>query len=190
MKTKTLLLLLVFTASFTIIACKKGANDPTLSCKSRTARLKGEWKLTGGEITSTTGTNVTIETYDGATVATTYNGSSAVSIVYTDLIKFDKNGTYTRSGARDTVTFDEEGGWAWIGKCKEAKLKNKEAMGLSSTKYSDSNGSMEQDAGFYVAGIWILDELSSKKMVVIIEGSSTTGGVKTTRSGTYIYEKI
>lgn len=48
---------------------------------------------------------------------------------------------------------------------------------------------MQEDTGFYVAGIWVLDELSSKTMVVIVEGSSTNGGVKTTRTGTYEYTK-
>lgn len=170
-------------------ACKKGENDPFISLKTRTGRLKGDWKLTGGTITTTTGSVTTVDTYDGATITTTINGTQVNNEAYTDNITFDKKGRYNRSGVTDTVSFAEEGYWAWINKSKDADLKNKEALGMSSTKYTDSNGSVDSDAGFFVAGIWMLDELSSKKMVVIIDGSSTSGSVTTTKKGTYTYEK-
>jgi len=189
MKTKTIILLLVIAGIISFDACKKGANDPFLSLKSRTARLSGEWKLVGGTITTTTSTATMVETYDGATVVTTVGGVQSGNEAYTDDLKFDKKGTYIRTGAHGTVTFTEEGDWAWIGKCKDASLKKKEAMGLSSTKYTDSNGSNDSDAGFFVAGIWMLDELSSKKMIVIVDGNSTTGGVTTKKQGTYTYDK-
>jgi len=189
-KTKLLVIALVIASALVFDACKKGANDPFLSMKSRTARLKGEWKLMSGTITTNvTGAQESIETYDGIYVVTSVNGTQVNSEAYTDNITFNKNGTYTRIGVRDLVSFDEEGAWAWINKCKQASLKNKEAMGLSATKYTDSNGSNTADAGFYVAGIWMLDELSSKKMVVIINGSSTNGSITTTKTGTYTYEK-
>lgn len=189
MKTKTLLFLLVFSSTFLIDACKKGDNDPFLSLKSRTARLKGDWKLTAGSITTTTGSNSTVETYDGATLITSVNGIQVANEPYTDNITFEKKGKYTRSGVDGTVSFSEEGYWAWINKSKDADLKNKEALGMSSTKYTDSNGSTDSDSGFFVAGIWMLDELRSKKMVVIVDGSSTTSNVTTTKKGTYTYEK-
>lgn len=170
-------------------SCKKGENDPFLSLRSRTGRLKGEWKLTSGSITTTTGTSSFLETYDGSTLITTLNGNQISNIAYTDKITFDKKGKYTREGVTDTVSFNEEGYWAWIHKNKEADLKKKEALGMSSTKYTDSNGSINSEAGFFVAGIWMLDELRSKKMVVIVDGSSTTGNVTTTKKGSYTYEK-
>jgi hypothetical protein len=189
MKTKTIILLLAIAGSVSFNACKKGAHDPTISFKSRTARLSGEWKLVSGTITTTQGTTSMVETYDGTTVVTTVSGVQTGSEAYTDDLTFDKKGKYTRTGARDTTTFSEEGAWAWIGKCKDANLKKKEAMGLSSTKYTDSNGSNDSDAGFFVAGIWMLDELSSKKMVVVVDGNSTSGGVTTKKQGTYTFDK-
>jgi hypothetical protein len=189
MKTKTILLLLAITSGILFDACKKGENDPFISFKSRSSRLKGDWKLISGTITTKTGTNTLTETYDGATMITTFNGSQTGNKVYTDNISFDKKGTYIRSGITDTVSFNEEGYWAWINKNETAGLKNKEALGMSSTIYTDSNGSVNSDAGFFVAGIWMLDELSSKKMVVIVDGSSTTGNLTTTKKGTYTYEK-
>jgi len=108
--------------------------------------------------------------------------------VYTDNITFDKNGTYTRSWTSDTASYTENGYWAWMNKNKEADIKNKEALGMSATKFTDSNGSVSSNAGFFVAGIWMLDELSSTKMVVIVDGSSTTDNV-TSKQGSYSYEK-
>ncbi len=189
MKTKSILLFLVIINGILFNACKKGENDPSLSLKSRTARLNGEWKLISGEITTTTDTNTTVETYDGATVVTTYNGTQVSNVVYTDNITFDKNGTYTRSWTSDTASYTENGYWAWMNKNKEADIKNKEALGMSATKFTDSNGSVSSNAGFFVAGIWMLDELSSTKMVVIVDGSSTTDNVTSKKQGSYSYEK-
>lgn len=189
MKKAIIFLLLFISIGILFDSCKKGENDPFFSFKTRSSRLKGEWMLMSGEITTTTGSNTSVETYNGATMITTVNGLEIDNKTYTDNITFDKEGTYTRSGLTDTLSYTEEGYWAWIHKNKKAELKNKEAIGMSSTKYTDSSGSVSSDAGFFVAGIWMLDELSSKQMVIIVEGSSTTGNVTTTKKGTYTYEK-
>ena len=49
--------------SVTILACKKGENDPFLSLSSRKARLAGEWKLTKMDElnVSNNGTNTTCD---------------------------------------------------------------------------------------------------------------------------------
>ena len=155
MKTKTIFLFIAIASLITLDSCKKGDNDPGLSLRSRTARLEGDWKLESGTITTTTGANTTIETYNGATLVVTYNGTEISNEAYTTNMTFEKNGKYERSGLEDTVTYTENGFWAWINKNKDAELKNKEAVGLSSTKYTDSNGSISTDNGFYVALILI-----------------------------------
>ena len=76
-------------------ACKKGENDPAISLKSRKGRLKGEWKLTSGEV-------IAVFTISGnsTTTTTTYDGSnetigSNTPTPYTLSYKFEKDGTYT-----------------------------------------------------------------------------------------------
>lgn len=55
---------LISLAAITIPSCKRGANDPFLSMRSRDARITGKWKLTGMNHkqvnTSISGSTVTI----------------------------------------------------------------------------------------------------------------------------------
>lgn len=106
--------------SFT--SCKKGANDPFLSFKSRKGRLAGDWTVasmsysstwsntnsSGGTSTSSSGTSDV--TFDGSTWTeswtntsggTTTDGTttSTGSVEYT----FEKDGTYTEVDNKTTV---------------------------------------------------------------------------------------
>jgi hypothetical protein len=136
-------------------SCKKGANDPALSLKSRKSRLAGEYTVTKHEKTtySTWSSNPTTVnyTYDGGEVATETTTSGGTSTTVTTPVSlfeftFDKKGTWEMrynyetkysytSGISDFVettnhTTVNSGTWAFIGKTKD-NYKNKERVQLS-----------------------------------------------------------
>ena len=100
------ILLAAFAISFQ--SCKRGENDPTISFKSRTERLSGEWKLTAKQGTDVTNfiyptkdslyskTSVYSFTGNTGTEQVTYSSNSIIPIIrsfqYTFKINFDKKG--------------------------------------------------------------------------------------------------
>ena len=153
-------------ASFT--ACKKGENDPGLSLKSRKGRLTGEWKVTKADMTQTSGGSTSSTKIDGTTITQTSGGGSITgTCAYT--LTIDKEGTYefkqseTYGGITNNRT--EKGRWSFLGKNKDAEVKNKEAIlmlvtssdnGTSTTTYTTpDNGS-----------VWMIDQLKNKEMIV------------------------
>jgi hypothetical protein len=168
-------------------ACKKGENDPFMSLRSRKARLAGEWKVTSSEnvlITTENGNGITsvktsISTYNGTAGTTTSNSkftsstgtsesSNITSSDYTLNYIFEKDGTYTfkyfdsESGESDI----EEGFWSFMSKNKGADLKNKEAITLTQTKISDSDGyAMNIKGKINYGDILIIDQLKNKEVI-------------------------
>lgn len=77
-------------------SCKKGEGDPALSLRSRKARFAGEWTVSAGKGSSTSGGTTTTWVYDGATETTTYpsplpQGTDKYTISFT----IEKDGTWT-----------------------------------------------------------------------------------------------
>ena len=178
-------------------SCKKGENDPFLSLKSRKARVVGEWtvtmeegtnqdisKISFGGVTVTTTTNET-STYNGAlytstSVTTSSAGGNPQSSTYTDVYTqsytFEKDGTFSLETVYTGQNYTEkiEGTWAFVGKSKTAELKNKEAIALSITKYSDIDNGVTTTysaTGFDDSIIIAIDRLKNKEMVFIQESS-------------------
>lgn len=85
------------------IACKKGAEDPSISLKSRNARLIAEWKLKGME--------GTYQYYSGATLMTrTYNfdGTTYSETINPGGVSISGTGNFTMEVAKDGIyTFSE-----------------------------------------------------------------------------------
>lgn len=152
---KSVLVLLAI--AFVMPACKKGENDPTISLRSRKARVAGEWKVSSMEATSTntytptsgsTSTSSETTKIDGTTLTMTESDASgtetSTGTVKTYTYTFDKDGTWksvmetsfteTNSwGTSITATKHEsEGVWNFLGKVGEDK--NKENMSVSTTK--------------------------------------------------------
>lgn len=148
-------------------ACKKGANDPALSLKSRKARLAGEYVISKIDRTTnsssinagTTYTSTTTFVYDGGAAATETNIDNSGATTTTTLpislyeMTINKDGTweikknyqdeysYTVLTIETTVTTDhitvEKGTWAFLGKTKNS-YKNKERVQFASTAYTDT----------------------------------------------------
>ena len=180
-------------------SCKKGENDPFLSLKSRKARVVGEWtvtkeegksqdisKISFGGVTVTTTTNETSAyngtLYTSSSVTTSSAGgspqNSSNSDAYTQSFTFEKDGTFSMETVYTGQNYTEkmEGTWAFVGKSKTAELKNKEAIALSITKYTDiDNGviSFYSSTGLEDSFIMAIDRLKNKEMVFISESTYT-----------------
>lgn len=109
-------------------SCKKGENDPALSLSSRTARVAGEWTVTGYEANTlnaeTDGdTQASNTTLSGSTITTSYtnvsggtttNPTSTTSTVDEWSFTFEKDGTWSSVNNRTTVDTEEDypfAGW-------------------------------------------------------------------------------
>ena len=87
--------------------CKKGEDDPSVSLRSRTARVAGEWKISAKNMktstttidflgTTTTGTNSEVLNGTTLTVESVNNGNTSTRVTeYTLNYTFDKEGAYT-----------------------------------------------------------------------------------------------
>lgn len=186
---KALLILIV--VGMALPACKKGENDPGISLKSRKARLTGEWKLTEGSTTQTSGSTTATYAYNGSTCTVTSGGFSSTD-PYTEKIEFLKDGTfeYVITEGADLTTI--KGSWYFGGKAKDLDIKNKESVVLLITSEVYTSGGTTStytytgsQIGTYVL---YLDKLSNKQIVIIVDGTYT-GGSASSQSGTMTYEQ-
>lgn len=177
-----------------LTSCKKGENDPFLSLITRKARLSGEWKLSnetteyvyvgyeyidGNYVESN---NTLNETYDGKVktgteiiVAAGQTKTETIDPEYFDqFLTIEKDGTFKY----ENIQYDEvgtkmgtvvyEGNWAFVGKNKSLDLKNKEAISLNFTKYTETNSDGEVSTGTTTSlDSWILkiDQLKKKEII-------------------------
>lgn len=148
-------------------ACKKGENDPSISLRSRKARLAGEWKVTSGKGTEVTtypsGTsNTETWTFNGSTLTTT-DDSGSESEARTIEYAFEKDGTFTQTEVQDNYTVNSEGTWDFSGGVGETKSKS--ILVLSYTKQSDGTDWVTY-TGFIPMYDYTLDELRNDKIVL------------------------
>lgn len=206
MKKNLFIILVLLGTVLSFNSCKKGENDPFLSLSSRKARLTGEWKLTAGEWTTTTVQDqynyetgeyepvTTVYTYvladDKMSVTVKYGTSPAVtsSEGYTEDLSILKDGTYkmkivtteTEDGKNYVTTEVEEGNWTFIGGNSEQEIANKERVGFTTAKYSQT----DPDGDVYTSttsgkssdvGVQCLDKLAKKEMIFAIDYSYKSG---------------
>ncbi|MEI6852271.1 MAG: hypothetical protein WCL06_05485 [Bacteroidota bacterium] len=189
MKRLLLVLLVAFIAIPTFQACKKGANDPAISFKSRKARLCGDWTLKSGSTTVVSGGSSTVYTYTGSTVSSSGGGSAN----YTEAMSIVKDGTFKYTIMNNGASRVSEGQWYFMDGNKDKKIKDKEVVAFYETTitYTPAGGtaSVSTYVGISPDYVWQLDELKSKEIIVLTDESSTSGGSTSTRNGTMTYEK-
>jgi len=183
----------------TTTSCKKGANDPALSLKSRKARLTGDWQLINYESKEisknangeTTEVNITFD-MDNSLLkrVETLNGTlvSEETKDYSEKISFTKKGEYTLKYIDQKI----EGNWAFIHKNKSTGLKNKEAVLLSDSKVTYDDGTVEEwtTDKIFADGILAIDRLTNNEMVVKADVSGGYGSNTLTRNETFTYVKV
>lgn len=128
---KKVLLLTGFAVTlFVVQSCKKGADDPFLSLKTRDARIAGEWILKSQELTESSTlsydgiseTESTNSKYDGAIVTETYVSGGETDIItysYTQKIEIFKDGSYKLVETADGSMSETSGSWWWLNDSKK-----------------------------------------------------------------------
>ncbi len=185
MKRLVLVLLVAVMAVPMLQSCKKGANDPGISLRSRKARLVAEWTLSSGSVVYTSGTSETL-TYTGATVSSSLGGSQS----YTETVEIIKDGTYKRTVINDGATRVETGQWYFMEGNKDNDIKSKEVVSFFETQivYTPAGGvaTTATYTGVTPDYTWRLDELKNKEIIVLIDETSNSGTASSTK-GTMTY---
>lgn len=158
-------------------SCKKGEGDPALSLRSRKARLAGEWTVSAGKGSQTSGSTTITWTYDGAQQITTYpsplpQGTDKFTLTMT----IEKDGTWT-STLTDTDTnpdpnYVESGTWNFTGGVGEEK--NKSSIVMMVTSRNDGSSTVTytgSDAPTYMYDIY---QLKNKEIIVKTAGTTST----------------
>ncbi|MBI5540915.1 MAG: hypothetical protein HY951_12700 [Bacteroidia bacterium] len=164
-------------------SCKKGEDDPTISLRSRKARLVGEWSLTSGKITSHEEYTTTVTTYDGKTSISSVYGTNP----YTEKMLFSKNGTFYIIFTNYAVSRKLSGYWKFGSEIKEMDLKNKEYVLLIVNSLSDTypTGVEVETFSGSMCPVYTfkLKELKNKKLTVEFDGIDNWSTGYTSESG-------
>ena len=189
--------------------CKKGENDPSISLRSRTARLAGEWNLSAKDykessVSDNSSTTETV-TYDGSILTTVtvrkykdWTGKDTTvtnteTDSYTEKLTINKDGSFEKEIIYGKTKTNIEGNWMWMDGNSEQELKNKQAIVLSITKYTyvdeDGETSYYNESGkSNFSSMIVIDRLANKEMVFLYDTKySDDGGSSSTKSGTATY---
>lgn len=184
-------------ASFAFEGCKKGENDPAISLLTRKARMTGDWKVSSGSGTETSGNTTTTWTHDGATYSETdISGTNSNGLAVT--MSFVKDGTYeivttitlpNVTGYSDVIT--ETGTWNFTGKIGEDK--NKDHILLKTLRETDVmtvNSNVQTTVRSYTGDsaptkLYYLDQLKSKEVILTWDGTDTYNTLVNTSIGTW-----
>jgi hypothetical protein len=186
MKRLLLVLLVAVFAIPTFQSCKKGENDPSISLRSRKARLVAEWELKEGSITTVNGGTTVIYTFNGTTMTSSLGGS----VNYTQTCEIVKDGTFKLTILDDGDSRVDEGQWYFLEGNKDKELKSKEAVAFVVTKRTDTPAGGSPNISTYVSispdYMWQLDELKNKE-IIVKTNEVYTGGSTNSTTGTLTY---
>jgi len=187
------ILMLVILATPMFNSCKKGADDPFISFKSRDGRLTSTWKLTKidqteSDVTTVSSTSNTVNTtitFDGSTetkTTVTKIGSgnpvtTTTTSVYTFEMTLDKLGVASYKMTVPPNSYTGNGTWAW-----GSNSKNKDMV----TLVFNGNG------GFFNK-TYNVDQLKSKELILKVNTEETSASANSSDSKkvdcTYTFEK-
>ncbi len=181
------------TTVVTFDSCRKGAEDPAISLRSRKARLVGEWKLTEGNDTSTNGSFTSYTAYTETTETVSTGSGSAMSNPYEEKMTFNADGTFeiyekttnASSGSYDVMT--TTGTWDFnSGVGEETKMAKVILTPTNVEEVSTSGSSITTTNYAYVnnALVFTIDlvRLSNKELKVYSIDNSVSTGTSTSSS--------
>lgn len=188
-KTISISILLII-STLTIQSCKKGDNDPLFSLRTRTNRLSGNWKVVKEEIKETiTNNNVGDTSY---VINSIYNGTYKATITtysvldttfttndtiyYEEEIKFESDGKYSKTYILSdlTNTIFTDGNWIFLGKSELDDLKNKEAILLTTTAFTQTDGTTTTIDNYsnLDGETYVINQLKNKELILTVNRSS------------------
>jgi len=179
--------------------CKKGENDPMLSLHSRKGRLTGEWRISSGTSSNTSGGNTDIETWTETSVTQTSGGTTTTGTNAKYILTIEKDGTFkleqgaTWSFGTTSVTtsYTSNGTWNWTGRVGEDK--NKSNMVLKTLMETNNSGSSTTVSTYTgdsaPTSVMHIDQLKNKEIIFTVNGTSTSGTTSSTTTGEYTFAK-
>lgn len=150
-------------------SCKKGANDPFLSLKSRNARITGTWELSSYEYESTYAStsfgcfnnSSKTSSFDGTTITESSTSNdcyghlnvSSEKYAYSITMEISNDGSYTQTVLKNGKEDISTGYWWWLsnkknksgikfGCCSDNyidRLKDKEMVWINDSGFSDTD---------------------------------------------------
>lgn len=163
-------ILLSISITLLFSACKKGANDPTISLLTRKARVVGEWTIKSGTFTYSTTSSQNKKTNERFTYSENsydYVGTDENNVTYTAKgtyvfkMKFEKDGKVKITETLDNMSSVINGTWNFNSGVGSAKSKEEiiihatyESYPVGSTKYSGNQTNIT----------YTLTQLRNKKM--------------------------
>ncbi|MES2588580.1 MAG: hypothetical protein V4622_06320 [Bacteroidota bacterium] len=163
-------------------SCRKGDNDPLIALKTRKQRLTGEWKVFEmGTTYKENGEVIYVELVENDSLKTGFS-----SVTYTNTYNFKKDGTFENTEVEDGDTYVEKGNWAFLGKNKEAGIKNKEYITLNTTNFINPNSSSTynnfEDGGFVNYEIYRLQDKFMELHYLKTVKDEETGNIEETKT--------
>jgi hypothetical protein len=146
-KSPPLLLLLIIVSILS--SCKKGADDPKISLRSRKARLAGEWRMKQGNAAITydeTGSTPYAQgfVFDGSSckASQTYAGSSPAvySFAYILNLNIKKDGSFVLTENYGGKTLKANGTWDFLKGVGEMKSKEEVIFRIESVDTDETVG--------------------------------------------------
>ena|ERR1035438_9079422 len=177
------IILLIF--AFTNNGCKKGADDPFLSFRSRNSRLVKNWTLTSSNYTQTivntspASTSTTTKTFNGGVLTIVNASGTTTTESYSLHLDFDKNGSILNMDEiANAVANNMSNYWEW-GNDKS----NKEQLITHSS------------VSIMPAGIYYIDKLeghtvllTNRELILKQNISTVSGSITTTVISTLTFE--
>ena len=180
------LLMLVVLVSPVFNSCKKGANDPFISLRSRAGRLKGVWNLTAGTVTNISGSSSTTYTYTG-TMVTYVAGGQSQTAPYTESVEFVKDNTFTSTVMSGTTMEVVSGFWAFMDGYDAVKNKECVVLRIKSEMYGSDITTYTDD--LMPSQILRFDELKGSECIIMSNGTETSSGTVSNYTSTKTYTK-
>ncbi len=189
------------TTVVTFDSCRKGAEDPAISLRSRKARLVGEWKLSEGNDTSTYNSSSSYTAYTATNQTNSSSGSSGNSTTnpYEEKMTFNGDGTfemYTKTTNASSGSYNEtttKGTWDFNSGIGDETKKEKVILTPTNVEEKSTNGSSVNTTNYaYVnnAMIYTLDlvRLSNKELKIYSISNTLSTGTSTS-TNTYVSHK-
>jgi hypothetical protein len=179
MKKVKFALLMLFATMIILPACKKGADDPFISLRSRDGRITAKWKLTKIEGTRIVNIGTVITTtiaYDGATLTSTSTPGGSQTASGTYEMTIDKQGkvswaeSYASNGSSDVQSGEDH--WMWL-----SSNKNKDYLQIGGGNH------------FFSTGAYYVDKLGGKEIILKYTTQNVDNGDTSSTDMTFTFTK-
>jgi hypothetical protein len=199
MKKTIVILASIMLSGLGFYGCKKGENDPAISFHTRKGRLTGEWKISSGTSSSTSGGNTDTETWTETQVTQTSGGTTTIGTSAKYILTIEKDGTFkmeqgatwTFASTSVVTSYTSNGTWNWLGGVGDTKNKSNLILRtLSETNMSGSSTTINSYTGDSApSSVLYIDQLKNKELIVKWDGTSTSSSSTSMDSGEYTFTK-